>query len=532
MASRSRRDSRVAAEVVGALPKSTGPLVDESFPIKAESRSVDRIWQEIQSDSLDRTGISHTPDRVADTPVVITSWKNGTIFLAMKLKDRWVARLGESERKELLGYYNEHLGFEGTLELDDDALILTKTEGTFERVAVLPSHKQVDAQPQRTLQFGPLVVQSGDFDGEQTVAQSVISLHLQERPVTSLADTELALKRFTTIVQGYLAVASQSLKLKLPREKIFVDGTLVESDSEPETPAGFMMAQSEMSRRDLAKLLEPGDVAPVSFADVRGQDAAVAQMKKLATQIRGRKTLDAWGARLPTGILMVGPPGNGKTMLASAAANEANAAFLVAKVSHIFRGLWGETEQRADWLVEIAREKAKAHPSGACILVLDEVDSIAENREGASFSGGKSALNLILTNLSGLRSDHSVVVIATTNLPDILDRAFLDRMDLRLNLPLPDEKGRSEILLGRKGHYSARATTTAFGEIDFARIAKATEGYSGRKLDALINRALIEKGVWEVEHGRKPNPVSTDDLLCVVRFHGDELEQDGGKIGF
>jgi len=211
-------------------------------------------------------------------------------------------------------------------------------------------------------------------------------------------------------------------------------------------------------------------------------------------------------------------------MLAAAAANEANAAFLSAKVSHIFRGLWGETEQRADWLVEIAREEARRHPSGACILFLDEVDAIAGSRDGLGGSNtGRGALNLLLSNLSGLGGDRSVVVIATTNLPDILDAAFLDRMDLRVSVPLPNEQARMEILSGRMQAQNSRLARPPFGKVDVQLIAKMTDGMSGRQLAALLNMAVSEKALWQDEHGKRPRPVSTDDLRTILMTRGEEL---------
>ncbi len=523
----------------GTLPGVRGDLRTAVPNLQISLRNLPQIWSAFAADQLQRTAMGGVPDRIAQSPVMLTSLPNRSFIGQIAFVDSWVFPLTETTRSRLCRalqpIVETFLGVGVTATIEEHELVAVRKDGTFERVVSLPTVEAAakGARGRQAINLGPLTLMPlGDSEAPDAPEVSpLLTVFPRETVVSSESELRRALTFFVDIVRCYLSLAEAELHRTVPRDNLTIDGAMIPPSPKEATPKGFLQMQSEMSRKDLERLLQPTDIAQVRFADVLGQAEAVRVMKQLSRQIHARDQMAQWGATLPIGVLLVGPPGNGKTMLAAAAANEAQAAFLSAKVSHIFRGLWGETEQRADWLVEIAREKAREHPSRVCILFLDEVDALAGSRDGiGSFNTGRGALNLLLSNLSGLGGDRSVVVVATTNLPDILDKAFLDRMDLRVAVPLPNEAARIEILSGRMQAHNGRLSKPAFGGVDPRRIAQITDGMSGRQLAALLNMAVAEKALWQDEKKRRPLPVSTDDLITIIRTRGDELADLQGVI--
>ncbi|MCL5439209.1 MAG: ATP-dependent zinc metalloprotease FtsH [Patescibacteria group bacterium] len=226
------------------------------------------------------------------------------------------------------------------------------------------------------------------------------------------------------------------------------------------------------------------DHPKVTFADVAGVDDAKQELTEIVDFLKNPGKYKAMGARTPKGVLMVGPSGTGKTLLARATAGEANVPFFSMAGSEFMEMLVGVGASRVRDLFNTAK---KAQPA---IIFIDEVDAIGRQR-GAGFMGGhderEQTLNQILVEMDGFMPTEQLVVIAATNRPDVLDPALIrpGRFDRRVVLDMPDVVGRKSIL-------SIHAKGKPFAEdVDWEKVAKRTVGFSGADLENMLNEAAI-----------------------------------------
>ncbi|MCL5432717.1 MAG: ATP-dependent zinc metalloprotease FtsH [Patescibacteria group bacterium] len=222
----------------------------------------------------------------------------------------------------------------------------------------------------------------------------------------------------------------------------------------------------------------------VTFADVAGVDDAKQELTEVVDFLKNPGKYKLMGARTPKGVLMVGPSGTGKTLLARATAGEANVAFFSMAGSEFMEMLVGVGASRVRDLFNTAK---KAQPA---IIFIDEVDAIGRQR-GGGFMGGhderEQTLNQILVEMDGFAPTEQLVVIAATNRPDVLDPALIrpGRFDRRVVLDMPDLEGRKSIL-------SIHAKGKPFGEdVNWEKVAKRTVGFSGADLENMLNEAAI-----------------------------------------
>ncbi len=238
-----------------------------------------------------------------------------------------------------------------------------------------------------------------------------------------------------------------------------------------------------------AKLLM-GRRSGVKFGDVAGIDDVKEELVEVVDFLKSPKRYTNIGARIPKGVLLVGSPGTGKTLLAKAVAGEAGVPFFHTSGSEFEEMLVGAGASRVRDLFAKAK---KASPS---IIFIDEIDAVAKKRGTVLHSGtGEQTLNQVLVEMDGLEERQGVIVVAATNRPDVLDPAVLrpGRFDRTVTIPMPDYKGRSEIL-------NVHAKGKKFDQgIDLDSIAKRTIGYSGADLENLLNEAAI----MAVKEGRK-----------------------------
>lgn len=265
----------------------------------------------------------------------------------------------------------------------------------------------------------------------------------------------------------------------------------------------------------------------IKFSDVAGEDEAKESLTEIVQYLHDPAQYKDIGARMPKGILLVGPPGTGKTMLAKAVAGEANVPFFSMSGSEFVEMFVGMGAYKVRDLFDQAKQKAP------CIVFIDEIDAIGKKRDG-QFGGNderEQTLNQLLTEMDGFEDNTGVIILAATNRPEALDPALLrpGRFDRRVPVELPDLKGREEIL---KVH--ARKVRLE-PDVDFNKIARMASGASGAELANIVNEAALravrdgrktatqadlEESIEVVIAGyQKKNAILTDKEKCIVAYH-------------
>ncbi|MCE0722280.1 MULTISPECIES: ATP-dependent zinc metalloprotease FtsH [Legionella] len=235
--------------------------------------------------------------------------------------------------------------------------------------------------------------------------------------------------------------------------------------------------------RSRARLLGE-DQVKVTFADVAGVDEAKEEVKELVDFLRDPTKFQNLGGRIPRGVLLVGSPGTGKTLLARAVAGEAKVPFFTISGSDFVEMFVGVGASR----VRDMFEQAKKH--APCIIFIDEIDAVGRHR-GAGLGGGhderEQTLNQLLVEMDGFEGSEGVIVVAATNRPDVLDPALLrpGRFDRQVVVPLPDIRGREQIL---RVHLQKVPVDS---NVDIMAIARGTPGFSGADLANLVNEAAL-----------------------------------------
>ena len=222
----------------------------------------------------------------------------------------------------------------------------------------------------------------------------------------------------------------------------------------------------------------------VTFADVAGIDEAKAELEEVIEFLRDPKKFTRLGGRIPKGLLLVGQPGTGKTLLARAIAGEADVPFLSISGSDFVEMFVGVGASRVRDLFNQGKKNAP------CIIFIDEIDAVGRHR-GAGLGGGhderEQTLNQLLVEMDGFESNEGVILVSATNRPDVLDPALLrpGRFDRQVVVPLPDVRGREKIF-----EVHAKKTPLA-DDVKFAVIARGTPGFSGADIENLVNEAVL-----------------------------------------
>jgi cell division protease FtsH len=266
----------------------------------------------------------------------------------------------------------------------------------------------------------------------------------------------------------------------------------------------------------------------IKFDDVAGEDEAKENLQEVVNYLHDPSKYKDIGASMPKGILLVGPPGTGKTMLAKAVAGEANVPFFSMSGSEFVEMFVGMGASKVRDLFNQAKEKAP------CIVFIDEIDAIGQKRSGGQYGGNderEQTLNQLLTEMDGFEGNNGVIILAATNRPESLDPALTrpGRFDRRVPVELPDLKGREEIL---KVH--ARKIKVA-EDVDFSKIARMASGASGAELANIVNEAALravrdgrklvtqadlEESIETVIAGyQKKNAILTDREKWIVSYH-------------
>ena len=266
----------------------------------------------------------------------------------------------------------------------------------------------------------------------------------------------------------------------------------------------------------------------IRFDDVAGEDEAKESLAEIVDYLHNPSKYTDAGASMPKGILLVGPPGTGKTMLAKAVAGESNVPFFSISGSEFVEMFVGMGASKVRDLFSQAKEKAP------CIVFIDEIDAIGQKRSGGAMGGNderEQTLNQLLTEMDGFESNNGVIILAATNRPESLDPALTrpGRFDRRVPVELPDLKGREEIL---KVH--AKKIKVA-EDVDFNKVARMASGASGAELANIVNEAALravrdgrrfatqadlEESIEVVIAGyQKKNAIMTDQEKRIVSYH-------------
>lgn len=266
----------------------------------------------------------------------------------------------------------------------------------------------------------------------------------------------------------------------------------------------------------------------IKFSDVAGEDEAKENLTEIVDYLHNPQKYQEIGASMPKGILLVGPPGTGKTMLAKAVAGEANVPFFSMSGSEFVEMFVGMGASKVRDLFKQAKEKAP------CIVFIDEIDAIGQKRNTSGMGGNderEQTLNQLLTEMDGFEGNTGVIILAATNRPESLDAALTrpGRFDRRVPVELPDLKGREEIL---KVHAKKIKVSD---DVDFTRIARMASGASGAELANIVNEAALravrdgrkfatqadlEESIEVVIAGyQKKNAILTDKEKLVVAYH-------------
>ncbi len=277
-----------------------------------------------------------------------------------------------------------------------------------------------------------------------------------------------------------------------------------------------------------ARMLNSNDKNKIIFSDVAGIDEEKEELQEIVEFLKNPRKFTEMGARIPKGVLLVGSPGTGKTLLAKAVAGEAGVPFFIISGSDFVEMFVGVGASRVRDLFEEAKKNAP------CIVFIDEIDAVGRQR-GAGLGGGhderEQTLNQMLVEMDGFSANEGVIVLAATNRPDVLDKALLrpGRFDRQIVVPAPDVKAREQILEvhSKKKRFEA--------DVDLKIIAKNTSGFTGADLENLLNEAALlaarrdkhEIGQKEIEDAmikvtmgpEKKTRVRSDKEKKLVAYH-------------
>ena len=343
--------------------------------------------------------------------------------------------------------------------------------------------------------------------------------NLMENLNTSMTDNTInvteADKSFWLIVSDLLLPIS-SIVLLVLMFMLFIGGP--QSQGKGTMPFG----------KSKARMLTANDRNKVTFKDVAGIDEEKEELQEIVDFLKNPKKYTDMGARIPKGVLLVGGPGTGKTLLAKAVAGEAGVPFFIISGSDFVEMFVGVGASRVRDLFEEAKRNAP------CIVFIDEIDAVGRQR-GAGLGGGhderEQTLNQMLVEMDGFSANEGVIVLAATNRPDVLDKALLrpGRFDRQIVVPAPDVKAREQIL-----EVHARKKKLA-DDVDLNIIAKNTSGFTGADLENILNEAALlaarrekqEIGEREIEDAmvkvtmgpEKKTRVRSDKEKKLVAYH-------------
>jgi transitional endoplasmic reticulum ATPase len=414
--------------------------------------------------------------------------------------------------------------------------ILTLMDGLKSRGKVI-----VIAATNRHNALDPALRRPGRFDREieigvpdQKGRKEILQIHTRNMPLTD----DVNLDWLASITYGFVGADLESLCKEAAMLSLRRNLPDLSWKKEEELPAKTL-EKIRVTRKDFEnalKMVEPSamrevlvEIPKVKWSDVGGLEDAKQNLKEAVQwPLDHPAAFDRIGIRPPKGVLLYGPPGSGKTLLAKAVANESGANFISIKGPEIFSKWVGESEKR---IREIFKRAKQVAPT---IIFFDEIDALAPRRGlDVGTRVTENVVSMILTEISGLEDLHNVVVMAATNRPDILDPALLrpGRFDRQILVPAPDERARLEI-------FKIHTSRMPLKGINLNKLAKETDGYSGADIEALareaglfaLRRDFKAKSVGPSEFKKATSQIKPSINQDMVRFYEQIAERLRARV--
>ena len=377
----------------------------------------------------------------------------------------------------------------GEVERRVVSTLLTQMDGLKSRGKVI-----VIAATNRENSIDPALRRPGRFDREVEIGvpdqkgrKEILQIHTRNMPLTKDVD----LDQMSAITYGYVGADLEALCKEAAMSALRRNLPQISWKKEEELPPEVMekLKVEKADFQNALKLVEPSamrevlvEIPNVKWVDIGGLDEVKELLKEsVEWPLKHADSFKRVGIRPPTGILLYGPQGTGKTLLAKAVANESGANFISIKGPEVFSMWVGESEKKIRDIFRRAKQVAPA------IIFFDEIDAIVPRRGGVASSShvSENVVSMILTEMSGLEELHNIVVIAATNRPDMLDPAILrpGRFDRQILVPAPDEKSRLQVL---KIHTKNMPVEKG---VDVSKMAKEMDGYTGADIENLCREA-------------------------------------------
>lgn len=411
----------------------------------------------------------------------------------------------------------EHLDLENKIKLQipEKPLASRYYSDTIDgSLIILDSNYQPEYEVLKSDFMGALYILTGNHSGTMIGAKGIAP----PKDINTLEDFVEEMKRFEEIIETtvnglydeYSTKTSSVLRLGITESG--------------ECELDFTFTLDPELRELWEKLLV--DDPKVCFDDIGGQDKAKTEVQGLVHALKNPDIYKSWGTEPPRGILLHGPPGTGKTMMAKALASEADATFYEVKFSDLGSMWYSQTQENMQKVFELAKQ------SGRCILFFDELDSLASQRN-YSHEASTKMLSVMLQNLNGLQDNPNLMVVGATNRLEAVDAALTrpGRLDMLIEVGLPDEEARKQIFEIYINKAEKKTKRTLFEDPDLDLLVRKSKGYSGADIAEIVRRTLEKKVREELSTGKRPRKVRNEELVRHIEEY-ERVKDNKRRIGF
>lgn len=361
---------------------------------------------------------------------------------------------------------------------------------------------------------GWLSIEAGGSGGFQ-------SFNTPLKTITNLENFKKDIQRFAELLEVIVNSVYKDLGKDSPDVTLYLRPQLMMTEEE----SLFSKLSGGIRKDSLKKVIEVEN-PHIAFTDVGGQEEAKREIQGISFALKNPTLYKKWGTKPPKGVLLVGPPGTGKTLMAKALASEAQAKFYHVKASDIVSMWYGQSEKIMQAVFDLAREGNE--PS---IIFFDELDALASNRD-YSHEATQRIVSTMLENLDGLDALPNIMVVASTNRPEVIDPAIKrpGRIDRIVEVPLPDEQGRRQIFQIHFVRAEKVAKRQLLNGIDLDVIIRETDKLSGADIAEIVRRTLEEK-VRKEGVGEETELVATEDILHEIKSY-ERVKKSQRILGF